>query len=232
MMNDDLLALLKSVDTPTVCNAIEVAQGGRGFDQYTRGTVLCSDPEARAIVGYARTARIAAANQPTEPADVIKTRRMDYYRHMAEGPRPALAVIEDLDGENAVGAFWGEINTTVHKGFGLSGALTNGVMRDLGDLPTDFPVIAGSVGPSHAFVHVREIGTPVRVFGMVVKDGDLIHADRHGALVIPQDDIPNLAAAIHTLLANEKLVLDPARAEGFDFDAFEKAWTEFEAART
>ncbi len=232
MMNDDLLALLKTVDTPTVCNAIEVAQGGRGFDQYTRGTVLCSDPEAGAIVGYARTARIAAANQPKEPADVIKTRRMDYYRHMAEGPRPALAVIEDLDGENAVGAFWGEINTTVHKGFGLSGALTNGVMRDLGDLPTDFPVIAGSVGPSHAFVHVREIGTPVRVFGMVVKDGDLIHADRHGALVIPQDDIPNLAAAIRKLLETEKLVLDPARAEGFDFEAFEKAWAEFEAART
>ncbi len=232
MMNDDLLTLLRKVDTPTVCNAIEVAQGGRGFDRFTKGTVLCSDPDAGAIVGYARTARIAAVNPPTEPADVIKARRMDYYRHMAEGPRPGVAVVEDLDGQNAVGAFWGEINTTVHKGFGLSGALTNGVMRDLGDLPPSFPVIAGSIGPSHGFVHVREIGTPVRVFGMVVKDGDLIHADRHGALVIPNADIPNLAAAIHTLLANEKLVLDPARVEGFDFDAFEKAWTEFEAART
>ncbi|WP_299892738.1 RraA family protein [uncultured Ruegeria sp.] len=231
-MNDDLLTLLRKVDTPTVCNAIEVAQGGRGFDRFTKGTVLCSDPDAGAIVGYARTARIAAVNPPTEPADVIKARRMDYYRHMAEGPRPGVAVVEDLDGQNAVGAFWGEINTTVHKGFGLSGALTNGVMRDLGDLPPSFPVIAGSIGPSHGFVHVREIGTPVRVFGMVVKDGDLIHADRHGALVIPNADIPNLAAAIHTLLANEKLVLDPARVEGFDFDAFEKAWTEFEAART
>ncbi len=232
MMNDDLLTLLRKVDTPTVCNAIEVAQGGRGFDRFTKGTVLCSDLDAGALVGYARTARIAAVNPPTEPADVIKARRMDYYRHMAEGPRPGVAVVEDLDGENAVGAFWGEINTTVHKGFGLSGALTNGVMRDLGDLPPNFPVIAGSIGPSHGFVHVREIGTPVRVFGMVVKDGDLIHADRHGALIIPNADIPNLAAAIHTLLANEKLVLDPARVEGFDFDAFEKAWTEFEAART
>ncbi|WP_299084625.1 RraA family protein [uncultured Ruegeria sp.] len=231
-MNDDLLTLLRKVDTPTVCNAIEVAQGGRGFDRFTKGTVLCSDLDAGALVGYARTARIAAVNPPTEPADVIKARRMDYYRHMAEGPRPGVAVVEDLDGENAVGAFWGEINTTVHKGFGLSGALTNGVMRDLGDLPPNFPVIAGSIGPSHGFVHVREIGTPVRVFGMVVKDGDLIHADRHGALIIPNADIPNLAAAIHTLLANEKLVLDPARVEGFDFDAFEKAWTEFEAART
>jgi len=231
-MNKNLLALLKSVDTPTVCNAIEVAQGGRGFDQYTRGTVLCSDPDAGAIVGYARTAKIAAINPPTEPADVIKARRMDYYRHMAEGARPGIAVVEDLDGENAVGAYWGEINTTVHKGFGLSGALTNGVMRDLGDLPDGFPVIAGSVGPSHAFVHVREIGTPVTVFGMQVEDGDLIHADRHGALVIPRSDIPKLEDAIRKLLGTEKLILDPARAEGFDFAAFEAAWTAFEKART
>lgn len=231
-MNDELLALLRSVDTPTVCNAIEVAQGGRGFDRFTRGTVLCSDPEAGAIVGYARTAKISAVAPPTDPADVIKTRRMDYYRHMAEGPRPGIAVVEDVDGENAVGAYWGEINTTVHKGFGLSGALTNGVMRDLGDLPEGFPVIAGSVGPSHAFVHVREIGTPVTVFGMTVADGDLIHADRHGALVIPNDDIPKLFDAIHKLLATEQLVLEPARAEGFDFEAFEAAWFAFEKART
>ena len=231
-MNDELLALLKSVDTPTVCNAIEVAQGGRGFDRYTRGTVLCSAPDAGAIVGYARTAKIAAVAPPTEPPEVIKARRMDYYRHMAEGPRPGIAVVEDLDGENAVGAYWGEINTTVHKGFGLSGALTNGVMRDLGDLPDGFPVIAGSIGPSHAFVHVREIGTPVTVFGMRVEDGDLIHADRHGALVIPSDDIPKLADAIRKLLETEKLILAPARAEGFDFTAFEAAWAEFEKART
>lgn len=231
-MNDELLALLKSVDTPTVCNAIEVAQGGRGFDRYTRGSVLCSDPDAGAIVGYARTAKIAAISPPTEPSEVIKSRRMDYYRHMAQGPRPGIAVVEDLDGENAVGAYWGEINTTVHKGFGLSGALTNGVMRDLGDLPDGFPVIAGSIGPSHAFVHVREIGTPVTVFGMRVEDGDLIHADRHGALVVPADDIPQLADAIRKLLETEKLILAPARAEGFDFAAFEAAWSAFEKART
>lgn len=231
-MNDELLALLKSVDTPTVCNAIEVAQGGRGFDHFTQGTVLCSDPEAGAIVGYACTAIIAAMSPPSEPAEVIKARRMDYYRHMAEGPRPGIAVVQDVDEENAVGAYWGEINTTVHKGFGLSGALTNGVMRDLGDLPAGFPVIAGSVGPSHAFVHVREVGTPVTVFGMRVEDGDLIHADRHGAVVIPKADIPALADAIRKLLETEKLVLEPARADGFNFEAFEAAWTAFEKART
>ena len=231
-MDDTLLALLRRVDTPTVCNAIEVVEGKRGFDRFTRGTMLCSAPEAGAILGYARTARIAAAAPPTEPADVVSTRRMAYYQHMATGPRPAIAVVEDMDGEAAIGAFWGEINTTVHKGFGLAGALTNGVMRDLGDLPDGFPVIAGSIGPSHGFVHVREIATQVTIFGLSIADGDLIHADRHGAVVIPAGYEAALGAAIAKLLDTEKIVLSAARAEGFDFARFADAWARFEAART
>ncbi|WP_245295282.1 RraA family protein [Manganibacter manganicus] len=186
MMDDTLVSLLRSVDTPTVCNAIEVAQGRRGFDAFTRGTMICSAPQAGAIVGYARTAKIAAVTPPAEEPAVVKERRMAYYRHMSMGPRPALAVIEDIDFPDVVGAFWGEINATVHRGFGLAGALTNGVVRDLGTIPADFPIIAGSIGPSHAFVHVREVGTEVSVFGMKVRDGDLVHADRHGAVVIPR----------------------------------------------
>lgn len=231
-MTPELLNLLRRVDTPTVCNAIEVAEGKRGFTGFTRGTVLCSDPEAGAVVGYARTAKIRALTPPEDAPDVIRTRRMDYYRYMSKGARPALAVIEDEDGAEAIGAYWGEINTTVHKGFGLSGALTNGVMRDLGDLPGGFPVIAGSVGPSHGFVHVTEIDSPVTVFGLTISPGDLVHADRHGAVAIPPHVIPDLHGAIEKLLATEKLILDPARTEGFDFAAFERAWTAFEKART
>ncbi|MBS8227598.1 RraA family protein [Vannielia litorea] len=231
-MTPETLNLLRKVDTPTVCNAIEVIEGKRGFDRYTRGTVLSSDPTAGALVGRARTAKIAAIAPPEEAPEVIKARRMDYYRHMATGPRPALAVVEDLDGENAVGAFWGEINTTVHKGFGLAGTLTNGVMRDLGDLPEGYPVLAGSVGPSHAFVHVREIGTPVTVFGLTIADGDLVHADRHGALVIPEPYIAPITTAIAKMQKTEAIVLDAARAPGFDFESFEAAWSAFEKART
>jgi regulator of RNase E activity RraA len=231
-MTQAILDLLRKVDTPTVCNAIEVVEGKRGFDRYTRGTVLISDTSAGSIVGVARTAKISAVAPPTEAPDVIRARRMDYYRHMATGPRPALAVVEDVDGENAVGAYWGEINTTVHKGFGLAGALTNGVMRDLGDLPDGFPVIAGSVGPSHAFVHVREIGTPVKVFGLEIHDAEWVHADRHGALVIPEGYLEPLGDAIAKLLETEKIVLDAARAPGFDFEQFETAWSAFEKART
>jgi regulator of RNase E activity RraA len=77
---------------------------------------------------------------------------MAYYRAVHDGPKPSVAVIEDVDYPDCIGAYWGEINTSVHKGFGMSGALTNGVVRDLGDLPSGFPVVAGSTGPSHGFV--------------------------------------------------------------------------------
>ncbi len=231
-MDNDLLDLLKSVDTPTVCNAIEVAEGRRGFNRFTRGTMLCSDPDGGAMVGYARTAKISALAPPTESADVIRARRMDYYRYMAEGPRPAVTVVEDADYPNAIGAYWGEINTTVHKGFGLSGALTNGVMRDLGDLPDGFPVVAGSIGPSHGYVHVKEIATPVKIFGLDIHPGDLVHADRHGALVIPDTVVPDLGQAIRKLLDTEQIVLGPAREPGFNFEKFEAAWAAFEKART
>ena len=231
-MDDALLTLLRSVDTPTVCNAIETAQGKRGFDGYSRGTVLASAPEYRAMVGYARTARIAA-RQPAEDApDVVRERRLGYYRHMSEGPRPAIAVVEDVDVPNAVGAYWGEVNTTVHKALGLDGALTNGVMRDLGDLPDGFPVIAGSIGPSHAFVHVVDFAQGARVFDLDIAEGDLVHADRHGAVVIPTDILGDLAAAIETLFRAEKCILEPARKGPMSFAEVEAAWAAFERART
>ncbi len=230
-MVPEFLDLMSRVDTPTVCNAIEVVQGKRGFQGFTRGTMICTEP-GRAVVGYAVTAQIAALAPPTEPPEVIRARRMAYYKAMHDAPKPSVAVIEDLDFPNCIGAYWGEINTTVHKGFGMAGALTNGVVRDLGDLPQGFPVIAGSIGPSHGYVHVRSIGEPVRVMGLEVRQGDLVHADRHGAVVVPAETMPRLAEAIRKLQATERLVLDPARRPGFDFAAFETAWEAFERART
>ncbi len=230
-MNDTLLDLLKRVDTPTVCNAIEVAQGKRGFNDFTRGTMQCSAP-GEAMVGYARTARIQAVNPPSEDADVIKARRMAYYKYMAEGPRPGVAVVQDMDVPNAIGAYWGEINTNVHKSFGLSGALTDGVMRDLGDLPEGFPVVAGSIGPSHGFVHVIDFGQPVEVMGMTVTPGALVHADRHGAVVIPNDVVDVLEAAIAQLFKSEKVVLEATKDKRIGFAEFEAAWAAFEASRT
>ena len=234
-MNDcmsELFELLKSVDTPTVCNAIEVAQGKRGFNRFTRGTMQHSKPGDPAIVGFARTAKISGLAQPIEPEEVIRARRMDYFRLMAGGSGPTVAVVEDVDYPNCIAGWWGEVHVAVHKGLGLQGAVTNGVVRDLDVIDDGFPVLAGSIGPSHGYVHVVEIGTSVSILGMHVSQGELIHADRHGALVIPEEVILNLKQAIETVIENESIVLIPARAPGFNIEKLEEAWKKFEQART
>ena len=226
----DLLARLAATDTPTVCNAIEVAQGQRGFAAYTRQTLYPA--QATTFVGYARTATISAQAPPREPAPEVRARRLDYFRSMADGPRPAVAVIEDLDFPDCVGAWWGEVHTAVHKGLGLEGVVTNGAIRDLDNLEPGFPMVAGSVVPSHAHVHVRDIGVEVSVFGLTVRQGDLVHADRHGALVVPPDVLETLDAALDKLQASEALILEPARQPDFDIERLEEAWQAFENVRT
>jgi regulator of RNase E activity RraA len=232
IITNELLVLLRKLDTPTVCNAIEVAQGKRGFNRFTRGTMQHSRPGEPAIVGFARTAKISGLAPPVEPSDVIRSRRMDYFRSMASGDGPTVSVVEDVDFPNCIAGWWGEVHVAVHKGLGMSGAVTNGVMRDLDVMDDGFPVLAGSVGPSHGFVHVLKIGGQVDVMNMKVRQGDLIHADRHGALVIPTDVITTLHQAIEKVFKSEAIVLDPARKPGFNIEKLEEVWALFEATRT
>ena len=227
-----LLDVLRKVDTPTVCNAIEVAQGKRGFNGFTKGTMQHCRPGMPAMVGRARTAKIAGLAPPTEAVEVIKARRLEYFRAMARGPAPTVAVVEDLDYPYCIAGWWGEVHVAVHKGLGMAGALTNGVMRDLDVMDEGFPVVAGSIGPSHGFVHVRELGTPVSIMGIEVAEDDLVHADRHGAVVVPEEVIPMLSTSIDTVIANEEMILGPARKPDFSLEKLEAAWAEFEARRT
>jgi len=231
-LSDDLLTFLRQVDTPTVCNAIEVVYGKRGFNRFTKGTMQYSKPGDPPIVGFARTAKIAGLAPSTDDPAVIRSRRIDYFRSMVAGPNPSVAIIEDMDYPGCIAGWWGEVHVAVHKGLGLKGAITNGVMRDLDVIDDGFPVLAGSIGVSHGFVHVVEVGTVVNVLGLIVAQGELIHADRHGALVIPNDVISGLKAAIDTVILNEAVVLEPARKKGFTIDKLEAAWAKFEAQRT
>src|SRR3546814_4045484 len=110
------------------------------------------------------------------------------------------------------------VNSNIHKALGSLGVVTDGCIRNLDAIPEGFQMIAGSVKPSHAFVHMVGYGIQVNVAGMVVAHDDLIHADRHGAVVIPKADARKVAAAAAEVEAKEKIVLDECTSPELTFE--------------
>jgi regulator of RNase E activity RraA len=211
----DALAALVAFDTPTICNALEVllpATRGRG---YTTRPAHCGFPAMPPMVGFARTARIRAKRPPTEPPEKLREMRHDYYRYIDAGRKPSIVLIEDLDGADAgYGAFWGEVQSAIHRGLGALGLVTNGSIRDIDQWAPGFQFLAGSIGPSHAYAHVVEFGGEIDVLGMRVQPGDIVHADRHGAVVVPSDAVATLPAAARQVAEREARILEVARAPG------------------
>ena len=219
----ELLDRLRAIDTPTICNALELVVPERRGIGFTSRPLVCLHPDMPPIVGYARTATIRAAQPPSASAADERRNRLDYYAYVESGPRPSIVVIEDLDPDPGVGAFWGEVNTSIHKGLGALGVITNGSIRDLDQCAPGFQLLAGMVGPSHAYVRVESFGGQVSVAGMTVQPDDLIHADRHGAVVVPADAAASLPAAADLLARREAVILAASRRDDFDARALAKA---------
>ncbi|HBO90648.1 MAG TPA: acyl transferase [Acidobacteria bacterium] len=220
------LSLLTQWDTPTICNALELIVPERRGYGFTVEHAVCLDPTLKPIVGYARTARCASRTQPEENAQTLAERRLAYYEYVAGAPQPTIAVIQDFETNPGAGAFWGEVQTNIHKGLGCLGAVTNSAMRDLDDCAPGFQILARKVVPSHIFNHVIDFETQVEVFGMVVKHNDIIHADRHGAVVIPNDAVDKLPAAVDLMIRKEAVQLDAARDPSFNIEMLRAALTE------
>ena len=217
------LDALRAWDTPTICNALEVIVPHRRATGFTVEHLHCLDPALQPMVGYARTATIRAVEASPLPPDAVKAKRAAYYAYVAGPPGPTVVVIQDLDPNPGFGAFWGEVNTAVHKGLGALGCVTNGSMRDLDDCAPRFQLLAGKVGPSHAHVHVVDFGGQVNVAGMTVNDGDVVHADRHGAVVVPREAVGKIPAVVDLLTRREAVILGAARSDGFDIDTLKRA---------
>jgi len=219
----DLLDALAEFDTPTICNAMEIVAPERRAHGFTTHAMVVARPELKPMVGYARTATYRSAAPADRPAAEMAAQRAAYYAYVEAGDRPGISVLQDLDPEPGYGAFWGEVNSTIHASLGAIGGITNGSIRDLDALAPDFQLIAGKVGPSHAYGHLVDFACDVEVLGTTFRDGDLIHADRHGAIVIPRNLAAELPAAIDLILRREKVILDACRRPGFTAEALKRA---------
>lgn len=224
ILNQALIDALTAVDTPTICNALEIANGGKRTNQgFTVGVFQCAHPNMKPILGFARTATIKTHYPYTDPPSALKARRLALYQHMDSKGQPTVGVIQDTDDKPGTGAFWGEVHSHVLKGLGVKGVITNGSMRDFGMLAEDFQILAPNVSPSHAFAQVVDVDITVQIMGMTVKPNDLIHADRHGAVIIPISLLENLSKSIDVVFAKERPIIEAAKQEGFSFDVLKAA---------
>lgn len=171
-------------------------------------------PDLGPMVAYAATATIRAAT-PGED------RNRDLWSHVHSLPSPRVVVVQDLDDPCGHGSLWGEVNSNIFQAFGAIGVITNGCVRDLDEMESlGFHAFAGSVGVSHAHVHVVDVGVPVTVGGLVVEPGDLLHGDKHGVCNVPPEIAEALPDAIRVLEARERDVIAMFRGTDFTPEKF------------
>lgn len=222
-------AALIAFDTPSICNALEIVAPERRARGFTVRPLVAPFAQLKSVVAYARTAIIRSKEPDGLPKDKAKAKRIAYYEYVETGPRPSIMVMQDIDGDDrGFGCFWGEVQSNVHKGLGCVGVITDGTVRDIDMMAPGFFVLAGGVVPSHAWVHAVDFGVQVNVAGMVVNSGDLIHADRHGAVVIPHGLERKVIEAATLIARREAVIIAAARQPGFTVEALKRAMGEAE----
>jgi regulator of RNase E activity RraA len=180
--------------------------------------IRCLFPDFGALVGYAVTARFAANQPGTQPAS-----RYDFWKRLLEIPEPRVVVLQDLDQPPGVGAYFGEVQTTIHQRLGCIGVVTNGHVRDLDEVHTlGFHCFAGGVCVSHAYVHLIDFGSAVNVGGTTVHPGDLLHADKHGVLVVPKEIARDLPAAAAKIVERERRIISHCQSPDFSLEELKR----------
>lgn len=207
---------LRQISTPTISNAIETFETRPRNEGFMNREIRCILPELGAMVGYAATGAYMASRPG---GDDVKGMDRELWKHVLTIPEPRIVVVQDIDNPTCVGSLWGEVNGTVFGALGCVGTITNGGVRDLDEVRAmGFHLFASCVIPSHAYVHVVETGKPVKVGGLTVRPGDLIHADQHGVVTIPHEIAAEAADRAREVEAGERTMIQFFRSPDFSPD--------------
>jgi regulator of RNase E activity RraA len=202
LSHGDLLQL-KRLNTPTVYNGWEqITRHDIARDGFNLEEVRDFMPNMGPMVGYAVTVVIEPSQARHRRAD--PSAWSSYRRYVGAVPGPKIVVVQDLDKPAVIGAFWGEVNSNIHRALGCVGTITDGAIRDLDEMNNaGFKALARRLCVGHAFSHPVRWNCPVEVFGRRITPGNLIHADKHGFLVVPAEDLKSLVDAARYMDANE-----------------------------
>ena len=208
-----MIDALRRITSPTVANAIETFNVRPRNEGHMSSELRALFPQLGPLVGYAVTALIRA--EPA-PVDGHRASLFGYWDFIATIPEPRVLVVHDLDDPRGQGSQWGEVQANIHKALGCVGVVTDGSVRDLDEVRTlGFQFVAAHVSVSHAYVHLVDFGLPVKVGGLWVKPGDLVHADHHGVVTIPPDLAPKIADAVATIEATERRIIGLCQSREF-----------------
>jgi 4-hydroxy-4-methyl-2-oxoglutarate aldolase len=197
---------LTQFDTPTICNTIELFEVRPRTEGYMDGRIRACFPEMPPIAGYASTASMRCAF-PKREGDVY-TSLDEQVARFAELPGPPIVVYQDLD-DPCVAATFGEIMCSTYQAFGAAGLITSGAARDLDQVRRiGFATFSNGAICSHGYSHIVDIHRAVRVGGVTVQPGDLIHADVNGVTTIPLHIAADIADAAAEYCKAEAIVLD------------------------
>lgn len=200
--HSDLLQL-KRWNTPTIYNGWEqITRHDRTRDAINLEETRDFMPQMGPMVGYAVTLVIEPGNP--KHRETNPNAWSEYRSYVASAPGPKIVVVQDLDKPRVTGSFWGEVNSNTHRALGCVGTVTDGAIRDVDEMTNaGFKALARRLCVGHAFVCPVRWGVAVEIFGQRIEPGQLIHADKHGFLAIPGDDVPRLLEASRFMDANE-----------------------------
>ena len=218
-----MIDALKKITSPSVANAIETFKVRPRQQGNVSSEIRCLFPELGPMVGYAVPCLIRAESEPVKDHRASTYGWWDYVQTI---PAPRIIVVHDLDEPRGQGAQWGEVQANIHKALGCVGVLTDGSVRDLDEVKAlGFQFAAAHVSVSHAWVHMVDFGIPVKVGGLWIKPGDLVHADQHGATTIPHEIADKIPKAVADVEADERQIISVCQGPGFTAQKLKDLYT-------
>jgi 4-hydroxy-4-methyl-2-oxoglutarate aldolase len=207
---------LKKITSPSVANAIETFKIRPREVGNVSSEIRGLFPELGPLVGYAATCIIRAEQGPI---DGHRASTYGWWDYVLSIPAPRVIVVHDLDEPRGQGAQWGEVQANIHRALGCVGVVTDGSVRDLDEVRAlKFQFAAAHISVSHANVHMVDFGIPVKVGGVWIKPGDLVHADQHGVVTIPHEIATQIPEAIAKVEADEKKIITVCQSKDFNPD--------------
>jgi 4-hydroxy-4-methyl-2-oxoglutarate aldolase len=211
--DQSLIEFLKSVDTPTVANAIELLKVCSRSEGFPSLNLSCLFPELGVMCGYAVTAHVETvtnANPKEENAFI------DLFEAVEKSPKPAIVVMQEIGGDRDRAAHCGEVMSTIFSSLGGIGLVSDCGVRDLTAVrKLKFHYFARGAVSSHAHFRIVRCNVPCEVLGMSVHAGDLLHGDENGIIRVPKQKREVLQNAVQEILSAERKILDLAREPGF-----------------